>query len=139
MTRAKILSCFLIMSVVAFILSSCDKHKYTVTGHVTATNACNKDTIPATLKIEIWVYSADAQKVTGVHGETDDKGDFSLQAETEFDADHWKLDKVLDKDGHYVCPAFNCVEGNKCIDVADNSKNYKITEKGDIKVECRCK
>jgi hypothetical protein len=109
------------------------------TGHVTATNACSKDTFPLILKIEIWVYSADDQKVTGVQGETDNKGDFSLDAETEFDADHWKLDKVLDKDGHYICFAFNCTEAMKCNDVADNSKKYTMTEKGYIKIECNCK
>ena len=139
--KHKELPCFfLIMCGIVFIFPSC-KPRYTVNGHVTITNECTRDFVPPKiLKIEIWVYSADSQKVTGVHGETDENKDFSLDAQTEFDADHWKLDKVLDKDGHYICPASKCpADSLKCIDVADNSKIYKMTEKGDIKIECKCR
>ena len=139
MKRKQLLCSHLIMFAVMFIFSSCGKHKYTVTGHVSATNECSKDTFPVKLKIEIWVYSADDQKVTGVHGETDSNRDFSLDAETDFEADHWKLDKVLDKDGHYICPSFNCPQDSKCNDVAENSQKYTMTAKGNIKVECKCK
>jgi len=127
--------------IVQMISCSPPNKKYSVSGHVTVTNKCDTSKIQPPYKVEIWVYPGPQ----GVHGKTDAQGDFTFEFEASGLKDYWKLDKVLDTLGKYLCQGHTCASDmQRCLENSDASKKledrpkYKMSDTTEIKINCNC-